>query len=440
MTRAKTSNSHPKPSEPPPLRGAVLTAFFSRQREIIISGPAGTGKSRGLLEKWHYLCQRIKGLRVLFLRKVREDMNESLLATFENDVLGEGHYLLTGARRESRKIYHYSNGSEIIVAGFTQNTKNNRAKVMSTDYDAIYVQEATELTAEEWEKLTTRLRHNRLPYQQLSGDCNPDSPLHWIWSRQLSGKVQFLNSRHEDNPKLHDGTTWTREGIEYRAVLSQLTGHTKDRLYGGKWVQASGLVLDTFEDTESVTPEADYVPGAGGVMWAIDDGYSAGSAPGSRGLDPNTDMFVADSHPRVILLVQAKPDGHLDVFAEDYRCLTLSDAHIEAVKADSRIAGWPNPDFASHGHGTAEIRGRLYAADIYPRQNTGTVEETVKLTRTALGADANGWRRIRIHPRCKHLRAELLTWAYDPTSGKPHKFSDHGPEALRGLMFVMRNM
>lgn len=374
-------------------------------------------------------------------------MNESVLATFENDVLGDGHYLLTGARRESRKIYHYATGSEIIVAGFTQNTKNNRAKVMSTDYDAIYVQEATELTAEEWEKLTTRLRHYKLRnidgtagFQQISGDCNPDSPLHWIWSRQMSGKVQFLNSRHEDNPRLHDGKTWTPEGIEYRERLAQLTGHTRDRLFGGKWVQASGLVLDTFDEAESVTQAAEYTPDGGSVLWAIDDGYSAGSAPGSRGLDPNTNMFVADAHPRVFLLCQIKPDGHLDVFAEDYRCLTLTDAHITAVSELSAEHGWPAPDFASHGHGTAEIRGRLYAANIYPRQNTGTVEETVKLTRSGLGADANGWRRIRIHPRCKHLRGELLTWAYDPTTGKPVKASDHGPEALRGLVYVMRNI
>jgi hypothetical protein len=266
--------------------------------------------------------------------------------------------------------------------------------------------------------------------------------MHWLYARQLSGLTHMLWGKHEDNPKLHDGTTWTAIGIEYLARLANLTGHVKDRYYGGKWVQASGLVLDTYDDTpgESISDDAVYIEGAGPVMWACDDGYSAGSAPGTHGLDPNTLMYVADSHPRVFLLCQLKPDGHLDIFAEDYACLRLSDAHIQAVIDRSNENGWPMPEFASHGHGAAEIRGRFYAANIYPRQNTATVEETVKVARAAMGKDSNQWRRVRIHPSCRHLRGELLTWAYDPTTSKPWKFNDHGPEALRGLLWVMRNI
>jgi hypothetical protein len=36
-------------------------------------------------------------------------------------------------------------------------------KIMSSEYDFIYVQEAIELTETDWENLTTRLRNGRCP-------------------------------------------------------------------------------------------------------------------------------------------------------------------------------------------------------------------------------------------------------------------------------------
>ncbi len=428
---------------PPELRGNNRAGFDSQAREIILSGPAGTGKSRTCLEKLHWWAQQSEypGARLLILRKTRESLNESVLVTFEDEVLeraGMGA-LASGAKRESRRAYTYPNGSAVIVAGLTQSSKDQRAKVMSTQYDLIYVAEATELTRDEWEKLTTRLRHGKLPFQQIIGDCNPDAPTHWIWSRQLSGKCQFLPTVHEDNPALHDGTTWTPEGAEYLERLSQLTGYMRDRYYEGKWSQASGIVYDTWADPGNVTELAVYEPGAGPVVWAVDDGYSAGSAPGTRGLDPHTGTFVADAHPRAILLLQIKPDGHWDIFAESYHCLKLSDTHIQEVKDWSAERGWPEPEFAVHGPGTAEIRGRLFAAGIYPRACTATVEESIKELRSALAADKQGWRRARVHPGCAHLRSEMVSYAYDPATGKPAKQFDHGTDALRYFAFAMRN-
>ena len=43
------------------------------------------------------------------------------------------------------------------------------SKIMSAEYDVIYVQEATELLEDEWEHLTTRLRRAAMPYQQIIG-------------------------------------------------------------------------------------------------------------------------------------------------------------------------------------------------------------------------------------------------------------------------------
>lgn len=419
------------------MRGGNLQAFESRDREFILSGPTGTGKSLGLLAKAHYLAEKYPKARILLLRKTRESMTDSVLVTFERDVLGDDHYLTQGQRKEFRHSYIYKNGSEIVVAGMRHNQKDQKAKIMSTDYDMILVFEATEFLLDEWEKLNTRLRSGVLPYQQLGGDCNPDAPTSWIWSRQLSGRLKFFQSFHKDNPRWYDGKDWTESGREYiERLKTSLSGYLRDRLFDGKWVQASGAIFDTWSEGEggNVTELAEYEDGAGRVYWAVDDGYSAGNAVGTHGLDPNTGLYVADAHPRVILFIQIKPDGHIDVFNESYACLKLSNEHFQ----DCLDLKYPKPEYAIHGPGGAEIRGRLYEKQIVPRQSTAGVEDSIKEMRTRLAADKNSWRMVRVHPRCKHFRSEMLSCIYDPQSGKPVKAFDHGPDALRGFIWVTR--
>lgn len=408
-------------------RGDNLSAYKSTAPEVMISGPSRTGKSVALLKKLHDLADNNKGARLLMLRKTRESMNESCLVTFENDILGDGHYLLDGPRREGRHNYKYRNGSEIVVAGLVANSKDQRAKVMGTEYDAVYVQEATELSLQEWQKLSTRLSRFALPYRQIMGDCNPDSPTHWIYTRQLSGNLSFFQSTHKDNPRWHDGVTWTPEGLAYRATLDLLTGYTRDRLRDGKWVQATGVIFDSWSDTENVTEQADYVEGAGSILWVVDDGYS-----GQR--DEQTGFYTAESHPRVFLLVQCKPDGHLDIFYEHHAIKKLSDTHIAEVKE----LAYPDPDYAILGPGFAELAGQLFKAGVYSRKLQANVEETIKEAQRMIAPDANGWRRIRAHPRCRLLRSEMMSYTKD-AQGKVVKQFDHSPDCLRYLAWDKRH-
>ena len=197
------------------------------------------------------------------------------------------------------------------------------------------------------------------------------------------------------------------------------------------FVNASGLVFDVWSDGPAdgnVTEAAEYQADAGDVLWVVDDGY-AGQ------IDPHTGEFTADSHPRAILLVQMKPDGHLDIFAESYAVKKLSDVHISEVKS----LGYPDPLYAIIGPGFAELAGRLHAAGIYTRGVHKEVDETIKVARRMLAPDANGWRRIRVHTRCRHLRSEMVSYRRDPTTGKVIKEHDHGPDGIRYLAWERRH-
>lgn len=192
---------------------------------------------------------------------------------------------------------------------------------------------------------------------------------------------------------------------------------------------AAGLVYDVWADGPdggNVTEDAEYVEGAGPVYWAVDDGYEGK-------LDQRTRKFTPDSHPRVFLLVQEKADGRLDVFAESYAVKMLTETHI----ADVVALGYPDPDVCAIDSSAAELRGRLHAADLYTQGKPGDVEESIKVTRRMLAPDANGWRRVRVHPRCQYLRWELASYRRDD-KGKPVKQHDHGPDALRYLCWTKR--
>lgn len=414
-------------------RGHNADLLASDSPEIILTGAAGTGKSLACLYKLHTLASTYPGFRGLLIRKTRESLNESGLVTFERDILGETSDQLTGAARNSRHAYRYPKGAEIIVAGLMQSNKDQRAKILSTEYDLIYCQEATELLEEEWQRLTTRLRNGRAPYQQIIGDCNPDAPSHWIWRRGQSNRLKLWETTHKDNPRLWDGEKWTPDGETYLARLESLTGITRQRLLEGKWVQASGLVYgDVWDDGAldgNVTEAAEYSPDYGDVLWAVDDGY-AGE------YDTELAQFTAQSHPRVFLLCQLRGDGTLSVFYESCAVKKLSEAHIAEVLA----LPYPAPTRTAIDKSAAELRGRLHAQNIYTVGCNATVDESIKELRGQIGKDANGRRRIIVHPRCRNLRLEMASYRYDPDTQKPVKEFDHSLDALRYLAWSLRLM
>lgn len=227
--------------------GAAARLWACRDLEVVIEGPAGTGKSRADLEKLHFCAMKYPGMRGLIVRKTRESMTESTLVTFEDKVLPAHSPIAAGVQRRTRQAYHYPNGSTIVIGGMVASGVDQRARIMSTEYDLIVVPEATELTEHEWEQLISRLRNHVMPYQQIIGDVNPDAPTHWLHQRCDKGMATVFFSRHEDNPMLYDHarSDWTPQGRQYVfGVLEQLTGVRKERLRYGRRAAAEGTVYE----------------------------------------------------------------------------------------------------------------------------------------------------------------------------------------------------
>ncbi|RTL08092.1 MAG: hypothetical protein EKK62_09625 [Acidimicrobiia bacterium] len=233
-------------SEERQLRGGSAEAFRSTADRFVIEGPAGTGKTSGLLLKALHNAETWPGSRGLFLRRTRKSLNETVLVEWETVILGQGHPMRNGtATRSHRESYVHPNGSEIVLGG-----TDHPERYMSGQYDWVMGFEATEMLPEQIETVLTRLRNGVMPYQQLMLDCNPDRRGHWINRRAAQGWMQRILSRHHDNPRLfnHTKNEWTPFGVQYLSrVLGALTGPRRERLLLGHWVTAEGLIWETYD-------------------------------------------------------------------------------------------------------------------------------------------------------------------------------------------------
>lgn len=253
-------------------RGAARQLLACRDDEVVLDGPAGTGKSRACLEKLNLAAIKYPGMVGLIVRQVRDTLSSTTLRTYEKfvapELLESGAVVYHGPTQREPARYRYWNGSEIWVAGM-----DRPSKIMSTEFDLVFVSEATELKVDGWEALTTRLgRGVAMPYQQLIADCNPSAPTHWLKLRADSGATTMLHSRHQDNPRWYtDAGTLTAAGVAYMAKLDRLTGVRRLRLRDGLWAAAEGVIWESFDPAVHVIPRFD-IPPDWPRIWVVDFG------------------------------------------------------------------------------------------------------------------------------------------------------------------------
>jgi phage terminase large subunit len=387
-----------------------------RGRECLLAGPAGTGKSRACLEKLSFVAYH-KPIRAAIVRKVRKSLTQAALVTFEKVLPGPSGWVL-----DRGSGYRYSNGAIIVLAGLA-----DPEKVKSTEFDLIYVEEATELDQLDWELLVSRLRNGVLSYQQLIADCNPADPYHWLKQRCDRGECQLLDTHHQDNPVLFDhGTdTWTDFGTSYLHTLDTLTGYLHKRLRLGLWVAADGMFFTEWDpEVHVVAPFA--IPSHWPRWTSTDYGFAA---------------------PFCTLWYARDPEGErpIYVYRERYASGLRDEEQAERIAADSQgesiLSHVLDPSmFNARTEQNRPSIAQVYADGgvwpIVPGHNNRRTGWAV--VRRAL-AHEDGPPRLRLFQgRCPNLERTLPAMVHDPldpedVADKLHgtKTEDHAPDSLR---------
>ncbi len=400
-------------------RGGNRAIFSHKEPECLLSGPAGTGKSRAALEKLHLCASKYPGMRGLMLRKTRASLTESAMITMDQKVLHE----LDGVEFHStNQEYRYPNGSVIVVGGLDKTTR-----IMSSEYDMAYVQEAIELNEHEWETLTTRLRNGVMPYQQIIGDCNPDSPSHWLKKRCDAGKTVMLETVHEDNPVLWDlkGGQWTPKGADYISKLDELTGVRRLRFRLGIWAAAEGMVYDGWNRAIHLVDHFE-IPWEWPRYWAVDFGFT----------NPFVCQFWAQD-----------PDGRLYRYKEIYRTQRLVEDHARHIKDITQSEPRPIAIICDHD---AEDRATLERHLGLPTESARkAVSPGIQAVASRLKKAKDGKPRLfflrdalverdpvlveRKLPTCTEEEIESYIWADNVIKEAPVKRDDHGQDCTRYL-------
>lgn len=439
-------------------RGAARQLLSDRSPEVLTVGAAGTGKSFGALWKIHLMCllngkcpegcereheHHDRGMKALIVRQTLKSLTSTGLVTFREqvapDAIAQRIVWWYGGSGEKPAQYIYENGSSIVVGGL-----DNPDKVMSTEYDVIFVQEATDIALESWEKLNSRLRNGRVSFQQLLADCNPQQPSHWLKKRCDEGKTKMLISRHEDNPRLFrmldDGTfEVTPYGQAYIARLDNLTGVRYLRLRKGKWAAAEGLIYEDWSPDRNVI-DRKVLPLDWPRYWSVDFGYT---------------------NPFVWQMWAIDPDGRAYLEKEIYRTKRLVEDHakdiLRVVVGENGKWKYPRPQAVICDH-DAEDRATLerhlgfgtVAANKTVSEGIQAVQARVRLAgdglprlfilRDALVERDDELKQAGL-PTCTLEEIDGYVWKPKPggtlpkeVPDEPLKKDDHGCDAMRYLV------
>lgn len=416
-------------------RGAVLELFNrSSEQEILLSGAAGTGKSVGALMCVHLACMTTPGVRALLVRKTHASLTSSTLVTFRNmvakEALAAGAVRFYGGSAQEPASFRYANGSVVVVGGLDRATR-----LLSTEFDLCFVDEAIEVTEDDLDTIVTRLRHGRIRRQQLIMATNPGPPTHHLKLRADAGRCVILYSTHEDNPRMYQAGEWTGYGRDYLAKLETLTGARYERMRWGKWVASEGLVYEDFDPAVHLVDRFD-VPDTWSRWWSIDFGY--------------TNPFVWQDWAE-------DPDGRLYLVREIYRTKTLVEDHakriLSIVKDDN--GGWigPRPRAVLCDHDAedrATLERHLGMSTVAAKK---TVSDGIQAVQARWRHAGDGKPRLYLmrdalierdeeladakKPTCS--AEEITAYVWDNQPGKPPKetpvkANDHAMDAMRYLV------
>nr|WP_286162688.1 MULTISPECIES: PBSX family phage terminase large subunit [unclassified Carnobacterium] len=230
---------------------------------MIIKGSAGSGKSADTAQ--HYILRLMaqKGRNLLCVRKSDITNRDSTFAELTgaiNRMFGDKADKYWRVTQSPMKIECKLNSNQIIFRGVNDEKQGEKLKSITfkrgklTD---VWIEEATEITQNDFEIIDDRLR-GQLPegqFYQIRCTFNPVRKTHWI-------KKVFFDV-HDDNVLTHHSTYLENRFIDeaYKQRMERRKRIDPDgyRIYGpGDWGELGGVILHNYETREISQDIDDY--------------------------------------------------------------------------------------------------------------------------------------------------------------------------------------
>lgn len=237
----------------------------STARLCILDGAVRSGKTIACNVRWlTYMATGPKG-DLAILGKTRDTLQRNVLNTLF-DIVGESNY-------------HWINkqAGELVLLGrrcycFGAANEEAESKIRGATFAGALCDEANLYPKNVFQQLLARLS---IDGAQCFLNCNPDSPMHWMYTDYITNDAILSKQRWrflmDDNLSLSPA---------YVASLkSEYSGVWYQRMINGEWVAAEGLIYDMFNKDIHVATDvmrlSDYPPQV--ITWIVACDYGTSS-------------------------------------------------------------------------------------------------------------------------------------------------------------------
>jgi len=274
-----------------PLHAAARAADGAAGPDLIgYGGRRGPGKTHATFAQVALDdCQRVPGLKFLFLRKVLKAGRES----FE-DVRRKVLYATPHTYRVQSSMVEFPNGSRILLGHFRH--ESDIDNYLGIEYDGAAIEEATQLSKAKVDMLRGSIRSTKPGWRpRVYMTTNPGGIGHqWFrstfvlpWRAGAETDTRFIPASADDNAYLDDG---------YRRWLAGLSGALGRMWRDGDWDVAGGAFFTNWSHDRVVQPPLVAVPAGWRVWLAMDYGYTHWTVIYLMAQDEAGNVWVVDEH------------------------------------------------------------------------------------------------------------------------------------------------
>lgn len=373
--------------------------------QVGIGGARGPGKSHGAFSQAAIDdCQRVPGLKVLYLRKIQKNAKEQ----FDDLRL---KVLPHVRHRVANSVLHFTDSRSRLFLGHF-NKESDIDQYLGIEYDLIVIEELTTLSKTKYQALLDSNRSSKPGFRpRIYATFNPGGIGH-AWVKKMF--VEPERQQRQTDTRFIKGTVKDNvfNNPEYVKNLEKNTGWRLRAYRHGDWDIAAGQFFSTWRHERIVKPDLRIMPDAD-VWCSLDHGRN---------------------HPTVVYLM-SEYDGKTRVIDEHWRRFALPSEHAADIKEMLARHGLKVDDLTEFvaGHDVFGDRGdesKKTIADQYKQHgiklthaNNDRVNGAARLlellgrdeARTEQGDVIPGISpRIEISDRCTKLIENIPSLQHDP--------------------------
>lgn len=229
-----------------------LGAPSEKQRRFLLAdtkyvgygGARGGGKSWAVRTKAKLMALKYAGIKQLIVRRTYPELVENHIRTLRTELLGIAKY------NDKDKVLLFGNGSMIKFMYCAKD--NDLDRLQGTEFDVIYLDEATQLSEYQIKAIAACLRGvNSFP-KRMYFTMNPGGQGHGYIKRifvdrvysdgENAGDYSFIQALPTDNPAL------MRENPDYIRQLEALPPKLRAAWLEGRWDIYEGQFFEEFRD------------------------------------------------------------------------------------------------------------------------------------------------------------------------------------------------